>query len=82
MATLRRLRGTPSPPQRYSGVVRHANGRRRHVLLSAQARTGKRLPQTIPTDVTGLDTDDRVGVYCEVATDCTPTSSTTNVVLH
>jgi hypothetical protein len=60
----------------------NTNGRRRHVLLPPQPRTGKGLPKTIPTDVMVLDTDERLVVYCEVATDCTSTSSRTNAALQ
>lgn len=63
-------------------AARQTNGRRGHDLLSSQAQTGEGLPETIPTDVTVIDTDDRLGVYCEVATGCTPASSSSNAVLH
>jgi hypothetical protein len=35
---------------------------------------GKECPQTIPTDVMVLDKHERQDVYCQGATDCTPTS--------
>jgi hypothetical protein len=51
VATARRPRDTPSLPRRRLQAGRRTNGRRRHALLSAPARTGEGLSQATPTDV-------------------------------
>jgi hypothetical protein len=72
------------PTLRHRGpeAARQTNGWRRHVLLPARAGRRQRLSSTISTDVTVLDKDEGPGVYCQVTTDRTPTSSTTNAVLQ
>jgi hypothetical protein len=57
-------------------------GRNRDVLLPSYARAGKGLSEAIPTDVTGLDRDALHMIHCQVATDCTPTSSRSTAVLQ
>jgi hypothetical protein len=57
-------------------------GRNRHLLLPPRARTGKGLPQAVPTDVTALDTDERPEVHCGAATDCSSIPNNTSALPH